>query len=360
MPAVKAAKPNEIFGREDWKRLTTVSSWRGLWLIAHGWAVVLIAAGGAAWAWQWHWLAGLAATPLALAIIGGRQLGLAILMHEAAHGLSHPDRKLNNFAGDWLSGSAVGSDLQSYRAYHLTHHRFTQQAEDPDLPLSAPFPTSRASLRRKFLRDLTGQTFFKQRKAQIGLALIGLSAWLTGERGGKPGKRDAAAGTPFNKQQPKSGALGGISAPVDAMDRDMTGPIAVAATLGRFLVVQAVLILLSLASGLGMLPYLIWLAALATTFQLFLRVRNIAEHACTTTGGDDPFTHARTTYAGWTARATVAPYWVNFHSEHHLFMGVPCYNLAEAHRLLLAGGHDARMTIAPDYRSVLRLVTATA
>ena len=72
-----------------------------------------------------------------------------------------------------------------------------------------------------------------------------------------------------------------------------------------------------------------------------------------------PFTHARTTYAGLWERATVAPYWVNYHSEHHLFMGVPCYSLPLAHALLGQGGYHGRMTIAPDYRAVLRLVTAS-
>ena len=113
---------------------------------------------------------------------------------------------------------------------------------------------------------------------------------------------------------------------------------------------------LSFATGLGALPYLIWLIALATTFQLYLRIRNIAEHACTATGGEDPFTHARTTYANWLERATVAPYWVNFHSEHHLFMGVPCYNLPRAHRMLIDGGHAGRMTIARGYADVMRQV----
>ena len=104
--------------------------------------------------------------------------------------------------------------------------------------------------------------------------------------------------------------------------------------------------------------YVFRLAALATTFQLYLRIRNIAEHACTTTGSDDPFTHARTTHAGWLARATVAPYWVNYHAEHHLFMGVPCYRLPQVHAALgRAGKHDS-MTIAPSYAAVLRQVTA--
>src|SRR3546814_10596515 len=77
----------------------------------------------------------------------------------AAHGALHPNRKLNNFLGQWLTGAAVGSDLIAYRTYHLQHHKYTQQPEDPDLSLSKPFPTTRASLWRKVLRDLTGQTF---------------------------------------------------------------------------------------------------------------------------------------------------------------------------------------------------------
>jgi fatty acid desaturase len=100
------------------------------------------------------------------------------------------------------------------------------------------------------------------------------------------------------------------------------------------------------------------LAALATCFQLFLRLRNIAEHACTSVGSEDPFTHARTTRAGWLERATVAPYWVNYHAEHHLFMGVPCYRLAEVHAALGARGDHERMTIAQSYGAVLRQVTA--
>lgn len=310
MPAVKAAKPTDIFPREEWQRLTHVSRWKGVALIAHAWAVVFVAAWAAAYSgYWWAWV-------LAVIIIGGRQLGLAILMHDAAHGLMHPDRKTNNFIGQWLSGVPVGTDLHAYRTYHLTHHRYTQQPEDPDLSLSAPFPTSKASMIRKVLRDLSGLTFLKQRGGQLMMAIKGFG--------------------PAAKEQ----------------------NVFIGKVFARFFAAQLVLLALSFATGLGVLPYLVWLIALATTFQLFLRIRNIAEHACTTTGSDDPFTHARTTQAGWFARATVAPYWVNFHSEHHLFMGLPCYNLPQAHKMLIAGGHTGRMTIAPGYWSVIRQVTA--
>lgn len=347
MPAVKAANPRQIFGNEDWKAITAISPWRGIGLILHAWIVVALAAFGAAWAWEASWALGLVAVPVALVIIGGRQLGLAILMHEGAHGLVHPNRKLNNFLGQWPSGAATGSDLHAYRAYHLTHHKFTQQPEDPDLSLSKPFPTSRASLKRKAIRDLTGQTFFKQRKAQFAVAWRGLNAMLAREAG--DGTRDTSAGRALNLQ-----SRSGLDAPVANVDGAKT----TARTVGRFLSVQLVLLALSL-SVWGWMPFLLWLVALATTFQLFLRIRNIAEHACTTTGSDDPFTHARTTYAGLVERTTVAPYWVNYHSEHHLFMGVPCYALARTHALLSKGNYHQRMTIEPGYFSLLRRVTTT-
>src|SRR3954465_978709 len=96
-------------------------------------------------------------------VVGARQLGLAILMHEAAHGGIHTNKAINEWVGQWLCAVPVGADLASYRSYHLQHHKFTQQPEDPDLSLSAPFPISKESFTRKAIRDLTGQTFVKQR-----------------------------------------------------------------------------------------------------------------------------------------------------------------------------------------------------
>lgn len=355
MALVKAARPLDIFTRDEWTALTRVSRWRGLAMVLHGWALALGVAAGTAWLWTagfaGSWALALLATPLALAIIGGRQLGLSILMHEAAHGALHPNRRVNNLVGQWLCGDASGSDLTAYRAYHLTHHKYTQQAEDPDLPLSAPFPTSAASMRRKVIRDLTGQTFVKQRGYQFAKAWQGCKAMVAGGSGGPGPKRSHSAGTTFNAS-PRTG----ISAPVESID----GAKVTAYTVARFLLVQAALLLLALLTlgpAAGVIAWGLWLAALASPFQLFLRIRNIAEHACTPTGQGDPFTHARTTYAGFWERLTLAPYYVNYHAEHHLFMGLPAYHLPRAHALLLAKGYGARMTIAPSYAEVLRTAT---
>ena len=76
--------------------------------------------------------------------------------------------------------------------------------------------------------------------------------------------------------------------------------------------------------------------------------------------GSDPFSHARTTRANWIERAFVAPYCVNYHAEHHLFMYLPCYRLPEAHRLLTEKDHIQRIDVSRGYMDVLRLATARA
>ena len=41
---------------------------------------------------------------VALCIIGTRQLGLAVVMHESAHHTLFTNRRLNDFVGNWLAG----------------------------------------------------------------------------------------------------------------------------------------------------------------------------------------------------------------------------------------------------------------
>ena len=62
----------------------------------------------------------------AVLVIAGRQLGLAILMHEGAHGLITNNTKLNNHLSQWICAFPVWSDTYGYRHYHLAHHRNTQ------------------------------------------------------------------------------------------------------------------------------------------------------------------------------------------------------------------------------------------
>lgn len=297
MPAVARLDPKDIFTPEEWAPLAARSSWLGLMCVAGAWALIF-AAGALFVLWP---------NPLtyvlAVMLIGARQLGLAILMHDAAHGGLHPNLAVNNWVGEWLCAAPVGARLSSYREYHLKHHRFTEQPEDPDLALSAPFPISRTSLWRKIVRDLTGQTFFKQRKAQ-----------LFGNR--KPGE-----------------VLNGSNA--------------------HFLFANAVLLAGLTLAGYWWAYVALWLVPMATWLPLVTRLRNIAEHACVNVR-EDPLSHARTTYANPIERLLIAPYWVHYHADHHAFMHVPCYRLERLHKLLVKKDQWPRMTISPGYLSVLR------
>ena len=311
MPAAPRIRPSDLFTPADWAPFQTRSPWIGPLLVLHCWAVIAAAlAVGVLWP---------VLIPLSIAVIGTRQLGLAILMHEAAHGGLSPDRRLNDILGHWLCAVPVGASLTAYRPYHLAHHKYAQQAEDPDLGLSAPFPVTRASLRRKIIRDLTGQTFFKQR---VLFALHGLRA------------TDGAA---------------------DADDAIVTGR-----SVAPFLLVNAALLLALTLTGLWWAYFVLWLVPMATWFPLVTRLRNIAEHACVEDSSTDPFRAARTTRASWWERAFIAPYWVNFHAEHHLFMHVPCWKLPALHRAVRARPQGERMEVAEGYLAVLDKASAKA
>lgn len=302
MPAVARIDPKTIFAPADWERLTRRSSWRGLGLVAHAWALIL-GAGALAALWPNPLTIG-----LAVMVVGARQLGLGILMHDAAHGALHPDPKINDFVGDWLCGAPVGANLATYRKYHLQHHKFTEQPEDPDLVLSKPFPTTRKSLWRKVVRDLTGQTAFKLR---FGALLAKL--------------KEPEAKTAFLND-----------------------------TRTRFFIINGAALAALVAAGYWWVYFVAWLVPLFTWYQLVTRIRNIGEHACVG-GADDPFHQARTTLANPVERLLLAPYWVHYHAEHHLFMHLPCWSLPEAHRVLMAKGYASRMAIAHGYGEVLAI-----
>ena len=318
MPAAPRIAPSTLFTPEEWTPFQSRSAWVGPLLVAHCWTVIALAVvAGVLIPWL---------IPLCVMVIGTRQLGLAILMHEAAHGGLSRNLRLNDVMGHWLCAVPIGASLTAYRPYHLAHHRFAQQAEDPDLMLSAPFPVTPASLRRKLIRDLTGQTFFKQR---VLLPLAQL-------RSSSP-KGDSAKGMGDSAHQYESVVTGRSVLP--------------------FLAFNAVLLAGFVAAGVWWAFFALWLLPMATWFPMVTRLRNIAEHACVEGSSADAFRAARTTRAAWWERAFIAPYWVNFHAEHHLFMHVPCWKLPSLHRAVHARPQAADMEVAPGYASVLKTAT---
>lgn len=295
-------KPSDILTRAEIRTLSRQSDRMGFALLAHAWG--LIAA-----CWLLYALLPNALTwLLAVILIGGRQLGLAILMHDGSHGMLFKSNKLNDRLTQWLTAWPVLIDLHAYRKRHMAHHRFTRTEKDPENFLYTPFPVSKASMGRKIVRDLTGIAFVRGQ--------IGLLRFLWGDKAGRARR----------------------------LARFYSGP----------LLANGVLLGASFLAGDWSYYFLLWLIPLATTQQLFLRIRNIAEHA-TVPSLDDPLRNSRTTLAGPFERLTVAPYWVNYHIEHHMMPFIPCYRLPLLHKLMLQKGYGPLMEIQPGYRDIIRI-----
>jgi fatty acid desaturase len=288
------------FTRQEIQELLRVESWRGWLSIAIDWGIV---AGALALVAAWP-------NPLsvvvALVLIGGRQLGLAVMMHEAAHRTLLRDRRWNDWAGSWLCAYPVWSDLHAYRTYHLQHHAKNWTQEDPDLSLVLPFPITRASLRRKIWRDLSGRTGRKFARAAWGRSL---ARWRAGDLNGR---------------------------------RAFVG----------FLVTNGCLLAILTALGHPAL-YLLWAGAWLTTHTLVTRIRSIAEHAMVP-DPTDPLRNTRTTLVSWWERLVFAPNRVNYHLEHHLLMTVPHSKLPRLHRMLSERGLLDGALVTRGYAAVLR------
>ena len=299
-------KISDYLSREEVALYTAKSDFHGWRLIVGNWLAILAIFAVVA----------LYTNPLtillALALLGGRQLGLSVLMHECGHRSLFKRAQLNDFIGQWFCALPVMNDMPSYARGHLVHHKNAGTHEDPDLGNYQAYPISAQSFKRKITRDLSGQT---------GVKLLNYIV-----RGG-------------------AGSMSNVG-------RSSFKP------LYQQLAVQIVLLLLLTLTGIPW-AYLLWVGAYMTSFMLFIRLRQVAEHAAVPDLFDpDPRGNTRTVVARWWERLLLAPNGVNYHMEHHFMASVPCYRLKALHRHLL---HKQALDEAPPvvgYAAVLRQAIA--
>ncbi len=259
-----------LLSQEQWAALQRRSLPRALWALCVNWGLV---AGAFALATVWPNALGFL---LALILLGGRQLGLGILMHDRAHRGLLPSSKANDWVGQWPCAAPMFADLEVYRRYHMTY---------PD-PCAVAFGYS---YRREVGHEQAGRS-------------LGHLLW----------------------------------------------------NLHRILLVQALGLALLWALGHPML-YVLWPASWLTSYMLFSRIRNAAEHGgLPGTMSTNHWLNTRSVKAGWLARLTVAPNHVNWHFEHHLAPTVPGYRLGQLHRALARQPLPDPLPLWPGYGAVIR------
>ena len=241
----------------------------------------------------------------AIIILGGRIQAFGIITHDCAHGAFFRTPKLNSFVGKWVSGAIAHVPLDLYRRYHLDHHKFAGTPDDPDKWMVKAYPVTRDSLKRKLIRDITGQTGFRDLLGEI--------------------KRFKWAET------------------------------------GPSVLFHALLFAALLAAGAPW-AYLLWWAARIFVWPLTMRLRQISEHGVAKDRDHiDARVNTGTTIPRWWEALLLSPCNVNYHLEHHIFAGVPPYRLPKLHRILSERGyyrdHDC---IAHGFGDVLRRATRAA
>ena len=235
----------------------------------------------------------------AILILGGRQLALAVIYHDASQGVLFRTRRLNDLLGHWVAAGLLNTSMYAYRAYHLKHHKFAGTPEDPDMPLANAYPTSSAALKRKFQRDATGQTGWKAVSSQL------------------------------KRLRPRRNV--------------------------SFLLSHGVMLGLLALAGIAW-TYVLWWVAHITWFHVILRLRFISEHGVAIDRlSSDARENTSTTVISWWEGLLIGPNNVNYHLEHHLSAAVPCYHLPALHRLLRDRGFfDDFDCLSHGYVDVLR------
>jgi fatty acid desaturase len=247
----------------------------------------------------WSWWSAL----IAIVLIAPLQHGLFILAHESAHYRLYETRWLNELLGR-LIGMVGGVSMCSYRVIHRLHHNYLYKPQDPDIALHGGYPRGKKYLIKKLLKDLTGQTAWKNYAYFFGNPAINLDTHV-------------------------------VQRPLD----DTSPKLRLAALQDRWIVVafHVLMPIVMIALGWGWYYLVLWVIPLLTLLQAVLRLRAIAEHGAVT-DLSSPLTAARTNIAtGW-QRFFVFPHHVNYHLAHHLYPAVPHYYLPTLHAALQAHG----------------------
>ena len=252
--------------------------------------------------WLAVWANNLVVWVVVFLLMGRAHAQFAALMHEAAHRLLFRNRKWNDWVGRWLLGYPSFTPTDLYRRGHMAHHREEFGPDEPDIPLYRGYPISRASFRRKLVRDATGQTGWKLFK----------------------------------------GLLRGVRAP---------GPAGTQAR--RIVAVQLVLITVSIAVGHPWVYWLLWFVPYLTVWRVINRLRSVAEHGGMQRSKD----RRETTHSvkqSWAARFVLVPHNIGWHLAHHVDSGVPMKRLPEFHAELRRAGYVTDALEYPTYTALWR------
>ncbi|MEJ6628115.1 MAG: fatty acid desaturase [Ilumatobacteraceae bacterium] len=242
---------------------------------------------------------------IAFLLMGRAHAQLLALMHESVHRLLFRKRKLNDFAGRWLLGYMSFVNTDGYRYVHMAHHREEFGPNEPDIPLYANYPITRASFWRKMRRDGLGSTGFRMLRGQFVSV--------------------------FNKKSPDQNVQRNTQRKIFAL--------------------HTVLLILSVIFVNPWVYAMLWLLPYITVWRVMNRLRSIAEHGGLRADSDRRVTTHSVKQHLFSSFYFV-PFNLGWHIAHHTDSGIPFRSLPKYHRQLRASGF---VTDAYEYSSYLAI-----
>ncbi|GAB5340787.1 MAG: guanitoxin biosynthesis L-arginine gamma (S) hydroxylase [Pseudomonas fluorescens] len=259
---------------------------------------------------NWHWLLAVLADvavivlavyfadrynilyPLAILFIGSRQRALASLLHEAAHMTLTQSKQLNKIIGEYLLGYPIFQNYEAYRRSHvqLHHHNLGDPDKDPDHRYYIESGLYNATDRFDFLIGHLLKSLTLANTYRYFLYLV----------------KNRAGDVVANPSQ-------GV----------------------KLLATHAVLLLVF---SYFMSPWayvLFWLVPYFTVFQVIGWLSEVSEHFGRFGVYKEEVELTRNRFPALLERLIIGMHGDNYHLTHHLFAGIPFWNLKKAHDVLM-------------------------
>jgi fatty acid desaturase len=270
-------RAEELRAAQELRPMTALLHTVGLWVqVIAAWLVVSV---HTTW---WTVL-------LAIPIIGTRYYALFIIGHDGLHRRLCRSQRLNDLWNDLLILGAIGAITRLNRRNHIEHHQRLATKGDPDR-----FKYERVG------RNGTVQFMF----SLTGLTFVSRALWNVFAKGAKVESNQAKPAYSF---------------------RDIA-----------IIAAWQCALFTGLTMSIGWWAYIVlwWIPVYAFTFAADV-TRVFAEHA---TLGDEELADSRKRLISfrscWLERMFFAPMGMNHHAAHHLWPGIPYYNLRRVEKLV--------------------------
>ena len=291
---------NSLISLYDLRELSTLKPWKSLLIILLEWLIIMACilihkSYPSTIVYLFVWF-----------IIATRFYAMYSLIHEAIHYSITRNKIWNDIIAQIFLGFPLLISLNEMRENHLTHHKYLQTEQDPEMKhllyKEFHFPSSKYQLMQLFLLDITGINFVYYKLLKLYNLIFHFNSknkWILIET--------AIFGT-----------------------------------------------ILIFAYHFGFAKYLIlyWLIPYATFYQLLNRIRLSTEHF--NVDEANPF-KTRSVVPTLIEKLIFTPYNLGYHLEHHLYPTIPFYNLPKLHSLLIKNEvYKKEAIIQSSYLQVLK------